>query len=73
MTPVFSVSPKADATVTLPKMVLAALNGGVITVEQGMKGGKIKVEGNAEKVAFVFAGLDTFTLGFPILTPAVER
>ncbi len=68
-----TASPKADATVTLPKMMLAALNGGVISVEQAMKEGKIKVEGSADKVAFVFAGLDTFSPGFPILTPAVER
>ncbi len=75
---VLSVTPqhsaaKADATVTLPKPLLVALSAGVISVEQAVKDGKIKVDGDASKVVLVLGNLDGFTPEFPIVTPATNR
>jgi alkyl sulfatase BDS1-like metallo-beta-lactamase superfamily hydrolase len=64
---------KADVTVTLPKLMLAALGAGVISVDQAVKDGKIKVEGDAGKVATILGSLDSFTPDYPIVTPVVNR
>jgi alkyl sulfatase BDS1-like metallo-beta-lactamase superfamily hydrolase len=64
---------KADVTVTLPKLMLAALGAGVISVDQAVKDGKIKVDGDAGKVATILGSLDSFTPDYPIVTPVVNR
>jgi len=65
--------PRADATVSLPRAVLAGLAAGALSLDQAVAEGKVRIDGQAPKVALLLSSLDTFRPNFPIVTPAVER
>lgn len=60
---------KADATATLSKAVMDRLNLGETNVEEQLKSGGIKINGDASAFARLFGMLDTFNPSFAIVTP----
>jgi alkyl sulfatase BDS1-like metallo-beta-lactamase superfamily hydrolase len=62
-------APKADATFTLTRATLDNITMGQTTFEKEVAAGNIKVVGDASKLAELLGMLDTFSGGFPIVTP----
>ncbi len=59
----------SDATVTLDRAVLDAINLGQTTVEQATLDGTLLVDGDASRFGHFLSLLDTFELYFDIVTP----
>ncbi|MDR2161114.1 MAG: MBL fold metallo-hydrolase [Desulfovibrio sp.] len=57
-----------DATLTMPRLTLAALASGQTSLPQAIADGKAKVSGDADRVGELFDLMDTFSLYFPIVT-----
>jgi alkyl sulfatase BDS1-like metallo-beta-lactamase superfamily hydrolase len=62
-------APNADATLTLARSTLDAINMRKTTVDKEVTDGKIKIEGSGKKVGELFSLFDTFTGDFNIVTP----
>lgn len=62
-------APDADATLTLTRETLDAINIGKMTVEQAIKQGAIQIKGNKAAVKELFGLFETFQQSFPIVTP----
>lgn len=60
---------KADATVTMTKATLDDVNLGKLSLQDAIKGGHIKVQGDAASVKDLFGMITTFKPGFNIVTP----
>jgi len=59
----------ADATVTMDRTVLDAINLGQTTFAAAKESGSITIEGNAAKFEEFIGLIDTFEFWFPIVTP----
>ena len=62
-------SPRADVTVTLTRAVFDAITLKQTTFEKEITAGKIKIVGNASKLAELMGMMDTFNSDFNIVTP----
>ena len=62
-------APKADATLTLARSSLDAINMRKTTFQREVEAGNIKIEGNGKKVGELFSLFDTFTGNFNIVIP----
>lgn len=62
-------SPDADATITLTKSVLDDVQLGNAVLDDKIKSGDIKIEGNAEALSEFMGLLDTYNYWFNIVTP----
>lgn len=62
-------APDADATLTLTRETLDAINMGKMTFEQAIKQGAIQIKGNNAAVKDLFGLFETFQQAFPIVTP----
>lgn len=60
---------KVDATITLTKDDFSQLALGAVTVDKLVKDGKLKIDGNKQKVEELFSMLDVFTPDYNIVTP----
>ncbi|MFT3801031.1 MAG: alkyl sulfatase dimerization domain-containing protein [Burkholderiaceae bacterium] len=61
--------PQPNAAITLTKATLDRLSLKQTTMEQAVKDGAIKVDGNSAALAELFGMLDSFDLSFDIVTP----
>ncbi len=59
----------ADATISLTRALLNDISLRRTTFDEKIKAGEVKVEGNPQKLAELFALLDTFDFWFNIVTP----
>lgn len=59
----------ADATLTLARAALDAINLGKTTFDKEIAAGNIKIQGDGRKVGELFSLFDTFTGNFNIVTP----
>ena len=59
----------ADATVTTTRAALLGVIGGQHTIAEAVTNDAISIEGDVEALRRVFANLDTFASGFPIVEP----
>jgi alkyl sulfatase BDS1-like metallo-beta-lactamase superfamily hydrolase len=64
--------PRPDATVTLARPTLDRLVLREVTLEDAMRSGAVRVEGDRAKLADLFALLDDFTLSFPVVEPRLD-
>ncbi|WP_273420920.1 alkyl/aryl-sulfatase [Curvibacter lanceolatus] len=61
--------PQADATLTLPRSVLDAINTKQLSLRDAVGAGKVQIAGKAEKVGELLGLIDEFQPGFPVVTP----
>jgi alkyl sulfatase BDS1-like metallo-beta-lactamase superfamily hydrolase len=59
----------ADATITLTRATLNAINVGKTTFEKEAAAGTIRIAGNGQKVAELMGLMDSFDGRFNIVTP----
>ena len=61
--------PGAAASVTLARERLLAIIGGEMSLEQAIRSGDVKLDGDEAALRTVFGNLDTFQSGFAIVEP----
>ncbi len=61
--------PQVDATVTWPRDSIAGILFGTTTLDKEVAAGRLKIEGNQQKVSELMGLLDTFNPLFNIVTP----
>jgi len=61
--------PQADATLTLARSVLDAINTKQLSLRDAVAAGKVQITGKAEKVSELLGLIDEFQPGFPVVTP----
>ena len=60
---------QADATLTLPRSVLDAINTKQLSLRDAVAAGKLQITGKAEKVGELLGLIDEFQPSFPVVTP----
>lgn len=61
--------PQADATLTLPRSVLDAINTKQLSLREAVGAGQVQIVGQAAKVGELLGLIDEFQPGFPVVTP----